>query len=203
MLRQPLEDGSVNIARVDGNYRYPAKCQLIAATKPCRCGFYPDRKRCTCTEWQVKSYLDKISKPLLERMDICVETLPLELNEISVYNQKEKNESSEQIRERVKAAQKLQLARFEKEDFFHNAELPPSLLEKYCQMTKEAVDYVSEIFTELEFSARVYHKVIKVARTIADLEGMEKIGKLHIAEAVCYRMIDKKYWGRERNQYAK
>ena len=197
VLRQPLEDGYVTVSRMDGTYCYPANVQLVAAMNPCRCGFFPDKRRCSCTSSQIRNYLHKISQPMLERMDICVETVPLEYKDFHVSGKISENESSSAIRERVAAVQRIQNIRYQKESFFHNSELPPSLLEKYCQMTEEAAKYLEDAFKNLEFSARVYHKVLKVGRTIADLEEEEKIQKKHIAEAVCYRMTDKKYWGSE------
>ncbi len=197
VLRQPLEEGYVHIARTEGTYRYPAKCQLIAATNPCRCGFYPDRRRCICTEKQIRSYLDKISGPMLERIDLCVEMQPLKYHDFFTGEKKEKKEgeSSEQLRNRVLQAYEIQKERYRKENFFYNAQIPSNLLETYCPLTKEAEEYLSEIFSSLELSARVYHKLLKVARTIADLEQSGQIGLLHIAEAVLYRMFDKKFRG--------
>ncbi|MCI8377544.1 MAG: YifB family Mg chelatase-like AAA ATPase [Lachnospiraceae bacterium] len=195
VLRQPLEDGCITVSRIDGTYTYPAHVQLVAAMNPCRCGYFPDSRKCTCTSWQIKSYLQKISQPMLERMDICVETMPLAYEDFREGRPGEENESSGQIRERVERAQELQNRRYQGENFFHNARLTPPLLKKYCEMTKEAASYLQSVFQKMEFSARVYHKILKVGRTIADLEGEERIGKKHIAEAVCYRAIDKKYWG--------
>lgn len=196
VLRQPIEDGFVNIDRVEGNYRYPAKFQLVAATNPCRCGYYPNRKKCRCTRNQVRGYLDKISKPMLERMDLCVETVPLEMKDFSGVK-KVKNESSEVIRKRVEQAQKIQRKRYAQEDFYYNASLPSGLIEKYCPMDRQARLYLENAFGELDFSARVYHKIVKVSRTIADLTGAAQIEEEHVMEAVCYRMADKKYWGGE------
>ncbi len=195
VLRQPLEDGCITVSRIDGTYTYPAHVQLVAAMNPCRCGYFPDSRKCTCTSWQIKSYLQKISQPMLERMDICVETMPLAYEDFREGRPGEENESSGQIRERVERAQELQNRRYQGESFFHNARLTPPLLRKYCEMTREAASYLQSVFQKMEFSARVYHKILKVGRTIADLEGEERIGKKHIAEAVCYRAIDKKYWG--------
>lgn len=197
VLRQPLEDGYVTVSRLDGTYRYPAHVQLVAAMNPCRCGYYPDSGKCTCTSFQIKSYLQKLSQPMLERMDICVETLPLSYQDFGKSRSVEENESSEEIRKRIVAAQKLQTERYQGKPFFHNSQLPPSCVEQYCVLTEDAGHYLKCAFEQMEFSARIYHKVLKVGRTIADLAGKEKIGREHIMEAVCYRMIDKKYWGRE------
>lgn len=198
VLRQPIEDGFVHVSRLEGNYRYPAKCQLVAATNPCRCGYYPDRKKCSCTPWQVHSYLDKISKPMLERMDLCVETVPLQMKDFSACDGR-KNESSGEIRRRVEQAQNIQQKRYEREQFYYNAALPSALIEKYCPVEDEAAEYLQNVFDGQDFSARVYHKILKVSRTIADLAGVEEIMKEHVMEAVCYRMVDKKYWGGEKS----
>lgn len=197
VLRQPLEDGFVNVTRLDGTYRYPAKCQIFAATNPCRCGFYPDRRKCNCTSMQIKNYIGKISQPILERMDICVETIPLEYEDFNQTGAPGTNESSSEIRKRVVRAQAIQTQRYRGENFFHNAQLTPTLMEKYCILSEEAKTYIANTFEKMEFSARVYHKILKVGRTIADMDESEKIEKKHIVEAVCYRMADKKYWGNE------
>ncbi|MBR1741311.1 MAG: YifB family Mg chelatase-like AAA ATPase [Lachnospiraceae bacterium] len=198
VLRQPLEEGYVNIARAEGNYRYPAKCQLIAATNPCKCGFYPDRRKCVCRDWQIRSYLDRISGPMLERIDLCVEMQPLDYQDFlgtRGSRKSEKTETTAEIRKKVMQAYLVQTERYAKESFLNNASIPSNLLERYCPLTKEAEEYISEIFASLELSARVYHKILKVARTIADLSGSLQIERPHIAEAVLYRMVDKKYWG--------
>lgn len=198
VLRQPLEDGYVNVARLDGNCRYPAKFMLVAAMNPCRCGYYPDRRKCTCTPVQVKNYLGRISTPLLDRVDICAETVPLKLDEVNPAVNRKK-ETSEEIRKRVAAAHEIQKERYKNEDFMFNSCLAPSGIRKYCVLSKEAEDYMESILGGMSFSARAYHKVLKAGRTIADLEGKDLIGKSHIAEAVCYRGINDKYWreGRE------
>lgn len=197
VLRQPLEDGYVTVSRMDGTYCYPAHVQLVAAMNPCRCGFYPDRKKCSCTSGQIRSYIHKISQPMLERMDICVETIPLAYQDFHKSGIRQGNECSEDIRKRIVAAQKQQNERYQKEAIFHNSQLTPYLVGKYCILTAEAEEYLKNAFEKLEFSARVYHKVLKVGRTIADLAGEERIQQKHIAEAICYRMLDKKYWGSE------
>ncbi|MBO5484185.1 MAG: YifB family Mg chelatase-like AAA ATPase [Lachnospiraceae bacterium] len=194
VLRQPLEEGWVNLSRLNGNCRYPARCLLLAAMNPCKCGWYPDKSRCRCTPQQVRSYLGKISQPLLDRIDICTETIPLKYQELE--DERIASESSEEIRQRVEEAQKIQLERYQGEEFFHNAQLTPQKIKKYCPMKKDAREYLQMIFEKMEFSARAYHKILKVGRSIADLAGSEMIERKHIAEAVCYRLIDRKYWGR-------
>ena len=195
VLRQPLEDGYVNVCRLDGSYRFPAKCQIIAAMNPCRCGYFPDKKKCTCTPLQIKSYLGKISQPFLDRIDICAETIPLEYDEMFKKNNMDKNESTEKIRERVKKIHYIQKLRYKDENFNFNSQLNPSNIMKYCRLTKDAGEYLKSIFEDFDFSARAYHKILKVGRTIADIEESEMISREHISEAVCYRTIDNKYWG--------
>jgi magnesium chelatase family protein len=194
VLRQPLEEGWVNVSRLNGNCRYPAHTLLMAAMNPCKCGWYPDRSRCRCTMGQVQKYLGKISQPMLDRIDICAETIPVEYRELE-QEPDGQMEGSRQIRGRVERAQNIQLERYSGETFCHNAALPPGKLEQYCVLTQEAKDYLELVFQKMEFSARAYHKILKVGRTIADLQGSSKIEKIHIAEAVCYRSIDRRYWG--------
>lgn len=194
VLRQPLEDGWVNISRLNGNCRYPAKCLLLAAMNPCKCGWYPDRKRCQCSPQQVKKYLGKISRPMLDRIDICTETIPLKYQELE-GEKSIPRESSKEICQRVEQAQRIQWERYQKESFLYNSQLPPQKLKEYCTVTTEAKKYLEQIFEKMEFSARAYHKILKVGRSIADLEGSSLIELNHIAEAVCYRVLDRKYWG--------
>jgi len=206
VLRQPLEDGYVNVSRLGGSYRYPAKCMLVAAMNPCRCGFYPDMGKCRCTPLQVKNYFGKISTPLIDRIDICVETIQLSFNKISGFNGSNNtggadsgSMSSEEMRRRILIAQKIQKERYKDEDFIFNSCLPPAAIDKYCTMSPEAKDYLENILEKMSFSARAYHKVLKTGRTIADIEQKGMIEKEHIAEAISYRGIIEKYWreGRE------
>ena len=198
VLRQPLEDGYVNVSRLDGNCRYPASFMLVAAMNPCRCGYFPDRRKCTCTPLQVKNYLGRISMPLLDRIDICAETVPLRMDELNTYV-KRRRETSQEIRERVTEAHKIQYKRYKNEKFNFNSYLTPSNIGKYCELSPEAKDYLGYILNGMSFSARAYHKIIKAGRTIADMEQSSCIEKPHIAEAICYRSINDKYWreGRE------
>lgn len=193
VLRQPLEDGYVNVSRLDGSCRYPARFMLVAAMNPCRCGYFPDRRKCTCTPLQVKSYLNRISTPLLDRIDICAETVPLKMDELNTYV-KRKRATSEEIRERVAETHKIQYKRYKNENFRFNSCLVPSNIGKYCVLSAEARDYLEDILNGMSFSARAYHKIIKTGRTIADMEQSSLIEKAHIAEAVCYRNVNIKYW---------
>lgn len=192
VMRQPLEDGYVNVSRIEGNYRYPAKFQLTCALNPCKCGYYPDRRRCSCSPEQIKNYLGRISKPLLDRIDIFAETVVLKYEEI---NCSKKNESSFEVRKRIEKVHKIQKERYKNEDIIFNSELKAGMIKKYCMMENDAKEYLEQIFDTMEFSARAYHKVLKTARTIADMEESDRIKRVHISEAVCYRSADKKYWG--------
>lgn len=190
VLRQPLEDGYVTVSRLEGSYRYPARCQLVAAANPCPCGFYPNRRKCSCTPRQIKRYLGRISQAILDRIDICTETVPLEYQDLEQGRVTE-GESSEQIRRRVIAAQQIQNKRYIGESYHFNAELTPAGIRKYCILEPDAKSYLQERFENLDLTARGYHKLLKVGRTIADLAGMEQISVKHVKEAICYRVIDK------------
>ncbi|CDE42908.1 mg chelatase subunit ChlI [Clostridium sp. CAG:411] len=192
MLRQPLEEHKVVISRMQGSYTFPAKFMLVAAMNPCKCGFYPDRNRCRCSERQVRGYLNKISRPLLDRIDLSVEAMEVTYKDLI---QKGKAESSCEIRKRIKKARKIQEERYYQEEVRYNGQLSAKQVEKYCVLGKQEQKMMEQIFETMELSARGYHKILKVARTIADLEGSERILDVHLSEAVCYRGFDKKYWG--------
>lgn len=190
-LRQPMEDGQIQITRVYGNYTYPSRFMLAAALNPCPCGFYPDREKCACSTAEIRRYLDHISQPLLDRMDICVE---VRANPYSELRSGKEGEASARIRERVQLAAERQQERYRGTGIRFNSEIPSSLLGEYCPLTKREEARMEEIFCKLELSGRAYHKILKVARTLADLEGTKNIEERHLNEAVCYRSIDKKYW---------
>lgn len=191
-LRQPLEDRQVTISRVSGSCCFPADVMLCAAMNPCRCGYYPDRSRCHCSEEEVHRYMGRISRPLLDRMDICVEAPPVRYEELGGEWE---NESSAQIRERVCAARERQKRRFEGRKFFFNSQMKKREVELFCPLEPEAAILLEEVFRRMKLSARAYHRVLKVARTIADLEGKDKIESGHVAEAVGYRSLDQRFWG--------
>ena len=190
-LRQPLEDKTLQISRVSGTYVFPANFILAAAMNPCPCGYYPDMNRCHCTAGQVSHYLGKISRPLLDRIDICTEVPPVSFGQLRSSG---KNESSGEIRKRVEKVREIQSLRYEKETIRFNGELHGKQIEKYCPMTEEAASLLGTAFEKMQFSARSYHRILKVARTIADMEGREKIGAGQIREALAYRVFDKEYW---------
>lgn len=184
VLRQPLEEGFVTISRLEGSYRYPAKCQLVAAANPCLCGFYPDRRKCNCTTAQIRKYFGRISRPILDRIDICTETVSLNYDELENRGEEE---SSAQIRERVMEAQKIQTKRYEGESFRYNGELTAQGVKRYCVLSADAEAYLRGIFDQKSLTARGYHKILKVARSIADLDHSQEIKRHHLSEAVCYR----------------
>ena len=193
VLRQPLEDGTVTISRAAGRLTYPCSIMLVAAMNPCPCGYYghPTRK-CTCSEGSVQRYLSKVSGPLLDRIDLHVEVMPVEFSDL---NDRTKAESSAAIRERVNAARKIQNERYEGTGISCNAMLTPAFLHKFCVLTEGARNMLKTAFERMGLSARAYDRILKVARTIADLDGSEDIDVQHIAEALQYRSLDRKYWG--------
>jgi len=188
VLRGPMEDRIVNITRIGGNVAYPCNFMLLASMNPCPCGYYGSKiKECTCTETQRKRYISKLSGPLLDRFDIHIQIYPVDYKSI-----KEKNfETSSQIRERVNKARKIQFNRYKDYSIYSNSELTPKLIEKFCGINSEIESLLSNSFKNLSLSARAYFKILKVARTIADLEEKEKIETEHILEAIQYRSLDK------------
>ena len=192
-LRQPLEDGKVTISRVAGSLTYPSEVTLVAAMNPCPCGFYghPTRK-CTCTSHAVNRYLGRISGPMLDRLDLHIEVPPVDYESLKTTG---KEETSEEIRKRVNAARQIQNKRYEGTGITCNARLLPSMLSEFCQMTEDAEALLKASFDRLGMSARAYDRILKVARTIADLNSSEIIEKEHIFSAISFRSLDRKYWG--------
>ena len=184
VLRQPLEDKEVQIARNYGKVTYPADIMLVAAMNPCPCGFFPDRSRCQCSEGEIKRYRSRISGPIYDRIDICVEAKAVELSELQ---QEEKGESSEELKAKVMEARKRQIERYRNSPYFFNSDLETKDIMKYCKLEEKEQKFMQEVFHSLQLSARAYHRILKVARTIADLAGTEGIEKEHLAEAICYR----------------
>lgn len=191
VLRQPLEDKEIVIARNRGMYRFPAEFMLIASINPCPCGHYPDYEKCRCTPEQIRRYLSKLSGPILDRMDVCVETPKIDIEELSGANHK--GMGSAEMRERVMKARKMQTERFRESTYLFNAQLPPGEMEKYILLGEKEKKFTGELYRKLKLSARGYHRLLKLARTIADLEEKEKIEIAHIQEAACYRIPDDKY----------
>ncbi len=198
-LRQPIEDGQVVITRQGGNLTFPCRCILIAASNPCRCGYYGDsRHRCTCSASSAESYMNKLSGPLLERMDLQAEVRAVEYAEILKFKleamecRKPQNLTSAQMREMVMRAIEIQRQRYKDEGILYNSQLTNHLIDKYCDIDNEGEAFIKSVFDKFALSARTYNKVLKVARTIADLEGAENIGVAHLAEAVNYRQLDRR-----------
>ncbi len=192
VLRQPLEDGIVTISRAGGRVTYPCQFQLVAAMNPCRCGYFghPTRQ-CTCPKGSVAKYLGKISGPLLDRLDIHIEVPPVEFQQLQ---NGPTAESSADIRKRVNAARAIQSKRYEGTGITCNARITPGMLHEVCRMTPAAENILRLAFERIGLSGRAYDRLLKISRTIADLDGSELIDSKHIAEAVQYRSLDRKYW---------
>ncbi|MGI6169859.1 MAG: YifB family Mg chelatase-like AAA ATPase [Christensenellales bacterium] len=192
-LRQPLEDRRVTIARVQSTVTYPASFLLVGAMNPCPCGYFGcEEKECRCTPMQIRRYLGKVSGPLLQRMDLQVEMGPVSYGQLSGEGCEE--ESSGCVQSRVQKARERQLARYKEKGIRTNAQLSNALMKQYCRLDGEADALLSMAFSRLQLSARGYNRVLKIARTIADLAGVEQIDASHIAEAIQYRSLDRKYW---------
>ena len=193
VMRQPLEDRKVNISRARFSVDYPASFMLMASMNPCPCGYYnhPD-KDCVCGAGIVQKYLNKISGPLLDRIDIHLEVIPVPFDKL---NEEEDGESSVDIRKRVIEAREVQNKRFSENKTIHaNAQMTPKMIQKYCQLDKPSQALLRNAMEKLGLSARAYDRILKVSRTIADLEKSENITHLHIAEAIQYRSLDRESW---------
>lgn len=191
ILRQPMEEKCVRLVRINGTYEYPADFMLVAAMNPCNCGYYPDMQRCRCSAASIERYRNRISQPLLDRIDVCIEASPIRFEEL-VGEQTE--ETSAQIRERVIRTHEIQRKRYREEKFRYNCQIPAAKIKQYCSMNEEQERYMKEIYQKLNLTARSYHKILKVARTVADMDESEEIKQCHLNEAVCYRNIDKSFW---------
>lgn len=192
-LRQPLEDKNITISRVNQKMTYPSDFLLVAATNPCPCGNYLNpAKECTCSVNKISSYLSRASAPLLDRIDIFMETAPVPYSDLTDRND---NETSEQIRKRVLNAAGIQKERFKNTKINYNSQMNNKQIEKYCMTTKDASDLLKMAFDSTGLTARSYHRVLKVARTIADMSAVEVIDIPHIAEALNFRKTFNKYWG--------
>lgn len=191
-LRQPLEDGKVTISRVAGTLTYPSSVMLVAAMNPCPCGYFghPTRE-CICSPKAVHNYLSKISGPMLDRIDIHIEVPPVNYDEL---NSTVREETSAEIRARVNRARDIQTERYRGTDVSCNARLTPSMFKKYCVMEDKASGYLKMAFEKLGMSARAYDRILKIARTVADLDGSEIIKREHIFSSISFRTLDKKYW---------
>ena len=192
-LRQPLEDGKITIARTSATVSYPSNLMVVAAMNPCPCGYFghPTRE-CTCTQAARKKYKDRISGPIIDRIDLHIEVEPVDYEKLS---SKGREETSAEIRKRVNKAREIQRERFKGTSVSCNAKMSPKMTKEYCLLSEEASGLLKMSFDKLGLSARAYDKILRIARTIADLEESENIEFAHVAEAIQYRSIDRKYWG--------
>ena len=191
MLRQPLEEKKIVIARLGGNYTFPADCMFVGAMNPCPCGYYPDMGRCRCTPNQIKRYQGRISGPVLDRIDLCAGVLQVTAEQLS---QKGMEEDSNCIRNRVIRARKLQEDRYEGKNNKWNALLPQQDVNYFCRLEKKEEKLMEKILKKMKLSARAYYRILKVSRTIADLDNSEKVQGIHIEEALECRMGGERYW---------
>ncbi len=191
ILRQPMEDRVVSISRVSGDYTFPADFILVGAMNPCKCGYFPDRNRCSCSPTSVRSYLGRISQPLLDRIDLCVQTPEVSYEELTGH---EENETSAQIRKRVERVHAIERERFRDRDYIFNSRMPACDIDVFCPLGAEENKFMETKYREYGLTARTYHRIIKVARTIADMADSPDIKVDHLAEAFMYRSLDKKYW---------
>ncbi len=191
-MRQPLEDGLVTISRVNATVSYPCNMMLVASMNPCKCGYFGDTKhRCSCTPAQIDAYRSKISGPLLDRIDIQVEVSSVDYEDLSSRG---RSESSSDIKKRVNRARAVQMKRYRDLPIHSNSQLSAGQIETYCPIGDKENEFLSRMFDKLGLSARAYSRILKVARTIADIEGEENISLVHISEAVQYRSLDRKYF---------
>lgn len=189
VLRQPLEDSEIVISRAKVSVKYPAKFLLLGAMNPCPCGYLGDKeKRCTCTDFQIQRYLSRLSGPLLDRIDLQIEVPRLSSEELLNYNKTE--ETSAQIRQRVIQARKIQVERYKNDEILTNSELTPKLIKKYCKIDKDSETIFRAAIVKYQLSGRRYDRVLKLARTIADLDGSENITQTHLMQALQYRVFN-------------
>lgn len=196
LLRQPLEEGKIWISRLEGRYCFPAEFLLVAAMNPCPCGYYPNRNKCCCSPAEVVRYMNRVSQSLLDRFDLCVETTTPTYGEFRT-EKKSSIWSTREMKKKAEIAQKIQKKRYEKEKFSFNSEIPAEKIPRYCKTKKGGEELLRRVFVEGEISARGCNRILKVARTVADLDESDQIEEEHMAEAISYRSFDKKYWRKE------
>ncbi|WP_422485152.1 YifB family Mg chelatase-like AAA ATPase [Gudongella sp. DL1XJH-153] len=193
VLRQPLEDGFVHISRANASLSYPSDFMFVASMNPCPCGYYGDPlHQCTCSQNQIDRYLGKISHPLLDRIDLHIEVLPVKYEEL---NTDLPSKSSDEMRKSVSVAREIQKERFSGLNLYTNSQMGNKEIKRFCKLTASSERIMKSAFDKLRFSGRTYNKILKVARTLADLNESESIDDKHLLEAIQYRSLDKKYWG--------
>lgn len=203
LLRQPMEEGSITVSRLNQTVVFPAKTMIAAAMNPCKCGFFPDLGKCRCTPTQIRRYLNRVSGPFLDRIDIGVEVPRQDLGMMAAENsidegsfpQIEQRNSSAVMRARVMEARARQEKRFADESISYNSQMTRRQIEKYCRLSGEDVVFLEKVERQQGISARGHGKILKVARTLADLDGQAEIGRTQLAEAIGFRSFEKKYWG--------
>jgi magnesium chelatase family protein len=194
VLRQPLEERRVTISRAKFSVDYPCSMMLVASMNPCPCGYFNHpEKECVCAPGVVQKYLSKISGPLLDRIDIHIEVTPVNFDELN--ENREHQEQSIQIRDRVVKAREIQNNRYEKLPLYSNAQMESNLIRKYCEIDNQGSLLLKNAMAKLNLSARAYDRILKVSRTIADLDESEHISVVHLAEAIHYRSLDREHWG--------
>lgn len=192
VMRQPLEDGTVTITRAGGTFSYPCNIMLVASMNPCPCGYYGDKKHdCSCTPQRIQKYLAKVSGPLLDRIDLHIEVPAVDYEDLGRRSTAEK---SAEIKKRVDKAREIQTKRYRGTGIYSNSRLTAAMIDEYCVLDDESRDLLKGAFETLGLSARAHSRILKVSRTIADLDGRDKIAKQDIAEAIRYRSLDRKFW---------
>ena len=192
VLRGPLEDRKITISRLNSTIIYPCNFMFIASMNPCPCGYFGSKeKECKCKPEQIRKYINKISGPLLDRIDIHIEVAGIKFSKLQ---SNKKVENSKEIKNRVNKARKIQIERYKEYNIYSNAELTPKLIEKFCKLNNASKIILEKAFKKLGLSPRAYGRILKVARTIADLDTRAKISPKHLTEAIQYRSLDRKYW---------
>ena len=203
LLRQPMEEGSITVSRLNQTVVFPAKTMIAAAMNPCKCGFFPDLGKCRCTPTQIRRYLNRVSGPFLDRIDIGVEVPRQDLGKMAaekgideeIFPQTEQRDSSAVMRARVMEARARQEKRFADESISYNSQMTRRQIEEYCRLSGEDAVFLEKVERQQGISARGHGKILKVARTLADLDGQAEIGRTQLAEAIGFRSFEKKYWG--------
>ena len=192
LLRQPLEDKEIQIVRMGGNYVYPTDFLLVCAMNPCPCGYFPDRNKCRCSDNEIRKYLGRISGPILDRIDMVTSAPKVEFYQLQGTGG---GESSEAMREKIGVARRMQKRRYARTKIRFNSELSAQQLKRYCVLGEAEEKCARDLYESMDLSARGYHRLLRVARTIADLEEQEQIRTEHLLEAALYRRADETYWG--------